>query len=124
MIYYKNSIIRDVDYAVDSEGRYQKVLSDGWTPKNDALEVTLNDIDERCQEILSDIKAGKVSPLAYHAEKNLMDISLLSDYTGFSKRTVRKHILPKYFARLEQKELQCYAEVLRITVEELTTIPE
>ena len=122
--FLKGTIIRDVDYAVDEQGRYQKVISGGWTPKNDALEITLEDIDERCQEILEDIKAGKSSPLAYHAEKNLMSIELLSDYTGFSKRTIRKHFEPKHFDKLDEKTLNKYADVLRITVEELKSIPE
>ena len=122
--YYKDSVVRDVDYAVDSEGRYQKVMSDGWTPKNDALEITLDDIHERCEEILADVRMGKLSPLAYHCEKNLMPVGLLSDYTAFSKHTIRKHFQPKHFAKLDEKTLKTYADALRISVKELKSIPE
>lgn len=122
--YYKNSLARDVDYAVDSQGRYQQVMSAGWTPKNDALEITLDDINQQCEEILEQIRAGQLSPLAYHAKHNLMDISLLATYTGFFKWRIRRHMKPKYFQRLTHKQLQRYADVLRISVEELLSIPQ
>ena len=88
------------------------------------MEVALDDINEQCQEILTRIKKGESSPLEYHAVKNLMTIDLLSAYTGFSKRTIRKHFLPKYFSTLDEKTLKIYADVLRITTTELTHIPE
>ena len=121
--YMKGTVIRDTDYAVDSEGRYHRVISSGWEPKNLALDIIMQDIDEQCQEILADVRAGKASPLAYHAARNLMSLDLLADYAGFSKRTVRKHFLPEYFAQLDDATLAKYADVLRITVEELKTIP-
>lgn len=121
--YLKGTVIRDTDYAVDSEGRYRQVLSSGWEPKNLALDVIMEDIDEHCQEVLADVRAGKASPLAYHAARNLMELDLLADYAGFSKRTVRKHFLPEHFAALDEATLAIYADVLRITVDELKTIP-
>ena len=48
--YYKGTPIRDVNYAVDDDGKYQAVLSDGWSPKAEALELALEydvDKDER-----------------------------------------------------------------------------
>lgn len=50
--YYKGTAIRDVNYAVDDEGKYQTVLSDGWAPKTEALELALEedvDKEERSQ---------------------------------------------------------------------------
>ena len=120
--YFKGTIVRDVDYAVDSQGRYQPVISDGWTTKNEALEVTLDDINERCEEILERVRRGETSPLEYYAEKNLMTIDLLSDYSGISKRNIRKHFDPGNFAKLDDETLGKYADALRITVEELKTM--
>lgn len=122
--YFKGTIVRDLDYAVDADGRYTSVRSDGWAPKSEALEITLDDIYEQCQEILEQVKEGKSSPLEYHAMKNMMPIDLLSDYTGFSKRTIRKHFIPKNFDKLDDETLATYADVLRITVEELKSVPE
>ena len=39
--YFKDSVVRDVAYAVDDDGKYQMVMSDGWEVKNDALDVAL-----------------------------------------------------------------------------------
>ena len=79
--YFKGVVIRDQEYAVDEQGRYKMVESDGWSPKNEALEITLDAIDEECEEILERIRMGETSPLEYHAAKNLMDIDLLSTYS-------------------------------------------
>lgn len=48
--YYKGSVIRDLTYALDDEGHYEPVRSDGWEPKTEALDIfleTLDDQDER-----------------------------------------------------------------------------
>jgi hypothetical protein len=45
--YYEGSVIRDVNYAVDDEGHYQTVLSDGWAPKTEALELALDEAGDR-----------------------------------------------------------------------------
>lgn len=122
--YFQNAIVRDLVYAVDDEGRYTAVVSDGWSVKNDALDVTMDDINEGCEEIRRRVLSGETSPLEYHAAKNFMEVSLLSDYTGISKRNIRKHFDPKAFARLDRETLEKYADALRITVEQLTTIED
>ena len=121
--YYKDTVVRDLNYAVDEQGRYQAVVSDGWEAKDDALDVAWDDVREQCDEVLERIKKGETSPLEYYATKNLMPINLLSSYTGFSKRTIRKHFNPANFIKLDNDTLSIYADVLRITVEELKTIP-
>lgn len=122
--YFRGTPVRDLAYAVDDEGHYQSVVSDGWSPKNEALEVTLDEVQLQCEEILERIRQGKTSPLEYHAARQLMPIDLLSDYSGISKRNIRKHFEPKNFAKLDDETLATYADVLRITVEELKTVPE
>ena len=39
--YYKGSVIRDLTYALDDEGHYEAVRSDGWAPKTEALDIFL-----------------------------------------------------------------------------------
>ena len=39
--YCEDALMRDQNYAVDDEGRYHMVMSDGWAPKNDALDLAL-----------------------------------------------------------------------------------
>ena len=122
--YYDGYVVRDVAYAVDKDGQYQEVVSEGWTPKNDALEITFDAINEECEEILRRVKNGETSLLEYYAAKNLMPINLLSDYSGISKRTIKKHFNPKVFDSLDKEILERYADVLRITVEQLTKTPK
>lgn len=122
--YMGGTVIRDLDYAVDEDGKYQAVRSDGWSPQNDALEVTMDGIDEECQEILERVRRGETSPLEYHAARNVMPLELLARYTGLSKRKVRKHLDPKNFNKLDDETLAAYADALRITVDELKSIPE
>lgn len=122
--YYKGSVVRDLNYAVDEEGHYKAVVSDGWQAKDAALDLAWDDVNEQCQEILERLRRGETSPLEYYAARNLMPIDLLSAYSGFSKRTIRKHFDPKHFSQLDDDTLAVYADVLRITVEELKTIPE
>ncbi len=122
--YMGGTVIRDLDYAVDEDGKYQAVRSDGWSPQNDALEVTMDGIDEECQEILERVRRGETSPLEYHAARNVMPLELLARYTGFSKRKVRKHLVPENFNKLDDETLATYADALRITVDELRSIPE
>lgn len=122
--YTANAVVRDVVYAVGNDGKYTTVISDGWSVKNDALDLALDEINEASNEILQRVLAGETSLLEYYAAKNLMEVDLLSDYTGISKRNIRKHFDPKVFAQLDEKTLEKYADALRITVEQLTKIPE
>ena len=120
--FLKNTVIRDVSYAIDEEGNYTPVISEGWEVKNDALGITWDDIGEKCEEIREKVLAGQLSPLAYHLERNIMDISLFAKYTRQNTRKVKKHLKPEYFNKLDDSVLQQYAEVLRISIEELKTV--
>ena len=122
--YFAGTVVRDVDYAVDADGQYKMVMSDGWSPKNDALEVTMDDIYEQCDEDLERVRKGETSPLEYHMVRNLMTVELLSDYTGISKRKIRKHLQPEHFGRLDAETVALYADTLRIDADELKRIPE
>jgi hypothetical protein len=54
-----------------------------------------------------------------------MTVELLAHYADIPKRKVRKHMSdPEAFASLDEKTLSAYAEALRMTVEELKTMPE
>jgi len=120
--FYTNTAVRDMSYAVDDDGNYTMVVSEGWEVKNDALDVTLEIINEKCEEVRKQVLAGKLSPLAYHIEKNIMEVGLLAKYTGMWKITIKKHLKPEKFKELDDRVLLKYAEALRITVEELKAV--
>ena len=108
-----------VKYAVDDDGNYGTVGSAGWEPENVVLNQAWEEIKKKVAETLKQIEAGKLSPLAYHMEKNIMDVGMLSQYMDISKRNVNKHLEPNGFDSLDDKTLNRYAEVFDISVEEL-----
>ena len=120
--YFKDNVIRDLNYALDEDGHYTSIISDGWDVKNDALGIVWEDILEECEPIRQQIIAKKISPIAYHMKKNLQDIGLLSDYSGIPKRRIKKHLQYEEFMKLEDTTLQKYADALRISIEEIKQV--
>ena len=109
-------------YAVDKDGKYVKAPSLGWEPENIVLQQAWEEINHKVIEAKEQVLAGKLSPLAYHIEKNMMDVSLVADYMGFSKRKVRAHLTPYEFNGLKQETLLAYADVFKITVDALLKV--
>ena len=120
--YFKDNVIRDLNYALDEKGRYTSIFSDGWNVKNDALSTVWEDILEECEPIRQQVIAQEISPIAYHMKKNLQDIGLLSAYSGIPKRKIKKHLQYDEFLKLDETTLQKYADALRLTVEELKQV--
>jgi hypothetical protein len=108
-----------VKYAVDENGNYGTVGSVGWEPENVVLNQAWEEINKKVEETKKKIEAGELSPLAYHMEKNIMDVAMLAQYMDISKRNVSKHLEPAGFNELDGKTLARYAEVFDISVEEL-----
>ena len=113
---------RDLYYAVDDDGNYVAVHSTGWSPKNEAMKQAWEEINIKVDEARKKVINGELSMLAYHMEKNIMAIKLLSQYTGISRRKIRKHMKPDVFVNLETKVLQKYTDAFNISMEELTDI--
>jgi hypothetical protein len=114
--------LEEVTYAVDDSGRYILVPSKGWEPKNisnfQAWEIIAEQIATARQEVLD----NKVSPLAYHMARNLMDLPLLAKYMGMMGWRVRRHMKPKVFNKLGQNIIERYAHLLKVTPEQLKDI--
>lgn len=108
-----------VKYAVDDDGNYGTVGSVGWEPENTVLNQAWDEINKKVEETKKKIEAGELSPLAFHMEKNIMDVGMLSQYMDISKRKVAKHLEPEGFNSLDEKTLEKYAEVFDISVDEL-----
>ncbi len=112
-------ITREVQYAVDENGKYVKTFSKGWEPKNIVNDLAWEDIQEMVDEADEKIKAGKASPIMHFMAKNLMNITLLADYAELSKWKVKRHLKPKGFKKLKQEQLEKYAKIFNISTEEL-----
>lgn len=112
-------VTREVCYVKDSNGKYTSDLSTGWDVKKQALDNAWDDIKERVEEAASQVKNGEVSPVYYFMELKLMDVTLLSSYTGFWKWTIKRHFKPSVFKTLSNAKLITYAKTFEISVEEL-----
>jgi len=111
--------IRDLCYVVDKDGHYTSTLSMGWKPKNEAIKLAWEKVYEQVEEKRQMVLAGKLSPIAFYMELNIMNPALLADYTGISQWKVRKHLKMKHFKKLRPELIAKYAEALNITPAEL-----
>jgi hypothetical protein len=114
--------LKEVAYAIDKDGRYVKVASAGWEPKNisnyQAWEVIAGEIATTRKKV----ENGELSPLAYHMTANLMDVALLAQYMGIMRWRVKRHLRPRIFRKLKADLLDRYAALLKVTVEQLKDI--
>lgn len=111
-----------VKYAVDEEGRYDKVASVGWEPENVVMEQAWDAINQNVEQARQQFLKGEWSPLRYHMEKNLMELGMLADHMDMFRWRVWWHFRPSAFNKLSPSVLQRYADVFQITVDELKTV--
>lgn len=119
-----NAGCQEVNYAVDNDGRYTLAQSAGWEVKTIALRQAWEAIVDQLHLVLTEIKAGEKSPLAYHMVKNQMDPALLSQYSGISRWRVKRHLKPTVFHKLDAAALAPYVELFGIDVDLLRMVPE
>ncbi len=119
--YLTDSLIREMCYAVDKDGNYTTVVSEGWEPKDIALKNSIQLIKERTEEARIEFINGHLSPLVYFMEKNKMDVGILASYVGMWKWRVKRHFKPAVFKKLSHKTLSKYANAFDISVEEIIT---
>ncbi|MCK9627297.1 MAG: hypothetical protein M0R37_01735 [Bacteroidales bacterium] len=119
----KGTPVRDVCYALDEEGKYREVISVGWDPKNDAINFAWSAINEETEKIRQDVIAGRLSPLSYHLSRLVMTPEILAQYTGFSRREVKRFCKkPEIFFKLGYDDLSKLASGLSISVEQLISL--
>jgi hypothetical protein len=116
------NVTKEVSYAVDENGNYVTELSTGWDVKIKALDVAWSDIEKKVADAKQKVLNNEASPLLYFMELKLMDIEILSDYTGFWKWQVKRHLKPRVFEKLSAKKLQRYATAFDVTVEALKNV--
>lgn len=112
-------IAKEVTYVVGEDGRYETAPSSGWDVKTEALNVAWNEVDRKIEAARQKVLDGTASPVLYFMEKRIMDLSILSAYTGFWKWTIKRHLKPAVFNRLADQKLQKYAELFEVSIEEL-----
>jgi hypothetical protein len=114
---------KKIRYARSEDGQVIKVASSGWSVEKDATSLAWDDINEKLQETYQAVENGTLSPLAFHMEKELLEPSLLAANLGFWVFTVKKHLKPKHFKKLNSKYLKFYTEYFELTEKDFKTIP-
>lgn len=110
---------REVVYVKNEDGKYETALSRGWDVKKDALDGAWVDVNQRIEDARKAVALGEKSPVHYFMELRLMDIPVLSGYTGFLGFFIKRHMKPGVFKNLSDKKLAKYAKAFDISVEEL-----
>ena len=112
-------VTRELCYVKNSEGKYTTDLSLGWEVKVKALDNAWDNIKDRIEEARVAVQKGEKSPVFYFMELRLMDLAVLSGYTGFWIFTIKKHFKPKVFQSLSDRKLSIYAKAFEVSVDEL-----
>lgn len=112
-------LTRELCYVKNEEGKYETALSKGWDIKKEALDSAWVEVNDRVEEARKAVASGEKSPVYYFMELNLMDIGVLSGYTGFFSFFIKRHLKPSVFNGLSDKKLEKYAKAFDITVSEL-----
>lgn len=113
---------REPVYSLDENGNYTTVKSVGWDPKNEVMQEAWDNINEKVNKARERVLAGKVSPIAYYIEKNIMDTKLVASYMGIWKWKVKRHMKPSVFNKLSDEIIYKYADVFGVTVEQMRDI--
>lgn len=111
--------VKELCYAIDKDGNYTTVLSEGWEPKTIALNNSISEIEERIEKARQEVRAGKSSPIVYFMELHKMDLNILASYVGMWKWRIKRHFKPAVFKKMSDRSLAKYARVFDVSVEEL-----
>lgn len=112
--------LKIVSYALNSKGEYELIPDFVWQPVNVVNHQAWQEIEKNIAASKNKIAAGRVSCLHYYMTASQMDTGLLAQYTGQPRWKVCLHLLPFIFNRLSAKTLQKYAELYKISPEDLT----
>lgn len=115
---------RKVIYAKNAGGQYETVPSSGWAVEEAA---TLDAVEQYrlwAGQAAVRVREGKASPLEYHMYACRMDLALLSQVSGIWRWRIRRHFRPGVFARLSDRTLQRYADVLNLSATALKKLPD
>ena len=110
---------RELNYAVNKDGKYTTALSSGWEAKTIALDNALARIEERIADAKQRVLENKTSPVEYFMELSRMDVPVLSSYMGMWQWRVKRHFKPSVFKKLSDKTLQKYADVFEVDLAQL-----
>ena len=111
-------------YVKDKNGKVTTAASTGWEVEETVTKQALEDINEHIKEAYQEVKSKKKSTLYYHMYRQRMDLTLLSQATGFFKWRIKRDFEPKVFAKIKESRLKEYCEVLGVSPKEIKELPD
>lgn len=111
-------------YASDTDGKIQSVSSTGWEAEEVVTQQAIDDINEHTKEAYEAVRSGEKSPLYFYMYEVRMDLVVLAQATGFFEWSIKRDFKPKVFAKIREKRLLIYCDVLGKTLEEIKKLPE
>jgi len=109
---------RKAVYAIGEDGKYTTVPSDGWNAEEIVTTQAVEEFERLAKEALNRYREGKCSALECYMYSNRMDLSLLSQTTGFFQWTIKRDFKLSNFKKMSDKRAKIYADVLGMEVEE------
>lgn len=113
---------RELLYSYENDGQYKKTVGFHGETDRIILQQAWDLFGERIEDARKRVKAGKVSPVVYYMEKNLLDPMNLGMIAGISLWRVKWHFRPVVFNRLQENTLKKYAKAFNITIDQLKNI--
>lgn len=110
-------------YALNDEGKYVIVPSSGWSAEDVVNGLAMADLAARLEKTRQDVLQGVKSPLAYYMELRQMTPEILAKTAGVLRFSLRRHLRPEVFARLQPAILKRYAQALALSLEDLKSVP-
>lgn len=111
-------------YAQNEAGNYETVESSGWESEEFATLMAVEELNHLTEQAKKRVQSGQSSPLEYHMYSKRLDLVSLAQATGFFQWRIKRHLQPKIFSKLNQKQLSTYADVMGISVDTLKSLPE
>lgn len=111
--------LKIVGYARNQKGEYELVPEFVWQPVEVVNQQAWQEIEKNIARSREKVLAGRVSCLHYYMTANQMDPGLLAAYTGQPRWKVRLHLVPWIFNRLPVDALMSYAELFKISPDDL-----
>ena len=114
---------KKVLFAKNSSGAYESVCSSGWESEEFVTMMAVDELIELTEKAKIRVLANESSPLEYHMYSKRLDLISLSQASGYYKWRIRRHFRPEVFRNLTDKQLQRYADVMGISINDLKSIP-
>lgn len=116
--------IKRACYALDDQGKYVIVPSCGWSAEDVVNGLAVAELAEHLEKTRQEVLRGEKSPLVYHMESRQMTPEILAKTVGLLIFRVRRHFRRDVFPKLKPDILQRYAYALKLTLNELKSVPE